>query len=73
VEAGLVEGSKLHVDVSLVDADTDKESVIKGTPELITALKRAYRTTESKLEESRSVQEMLLLFCTPVCYATKLC
>jgi hypothetical protein len=36
----------------LVDADAAKESVIKGTPELTTALKRAYRATESKLEES---------------------
>src|SRR5437667_3816597 len=52
VEAGLVDGSKLHVDASLVDADAAKESVIKGTPELITALKQAYRATESKLEET---------------------
>src|SRR5437016_11899816 len=56
VEAGLVDGSKLHVDASLVDADAAKESVIKGTPELITALKRAYRATESKLEESSTPQ-----------------
>ncbi|MGA7274899.1 MAG: transposase, partial [Candidatus Udaeobacter sp.] len=52
VEAGLVDGSKLYVDASLVDADAAKESVIKGTPELISALKRAYRATESKLEQS---------------------
>jgi hypothetical protein len=52
VEAGLVEGSKLHVDSSLVDADASKESVIKGTPELIAALKQAYLATESKLEDS---------------------
>jgi transposase len=52
VEAGLVDGSKLHVDASLVDADAAKESVIKGAPPLITALKRAYQATESKLEES---------------------
>jgi transposase len=52
VEAGLVEGSKLHVDASLIDADAAKESVIKGAPELIAALKRAYQATESKLEES---------------------
>jgi transposase len=52
VEAGLVGGSKLHVDSSLVDADASKESVIKGPPELIAALKRAYQATESKLEES---------------------
>lgn len=52
VEAGLVDGTKLHVDASLVDADAAKESVIKGTPQLIAALKRAYRATESKLEET---------------------
>jgi transposase len=52
VEAGLVEGSKLHVDASLIDADAAKESVIKGAPGLIGLLKRAYRATESKLEET---------------------
>ena len=45
-------GSKLHVDSSLIDADASKESVIKGPPELIAGLKRAYQATESKLEES---------------------
>jgi transposase len=50
VEAGLVDGKKLHVDASLIAADAAKESVIKGTPPLIAALKRAYRATESKLE-----------------------
>src|SRR5438270_1577761 len=52
VEAGLVDGSKLHVDASFIDADAAKESVIKGAPPLIAALKRAYQATESKLEES---------------------
>ena len=52
VEGGLIDGSKLHVDASLVDADAAKESVIKGPPELIAALKRAYSATESKLEET---------------------
>src|SRR6266446_7138802 len=52
VEAGLVDGQKLHVDASLVDADAAKESVIKAAPPLIAALKRAYQATESKLEES---------------------
>ena len=50
VEAGLVDGKKLHVDASLIAADAAKESVIKGAPPLIAALKRAYRATESKLE-----------------------
>ena len=51
VEAGLVDGSKLHVDGSLIEADAAKESVIKGAPQLIAALKRAYGVTENKLEE----------------------
>ena len=52
VEAGLVDGSKLHVDASFIDANASKESVIKGAPELIAALKRAYCAVESKLEET---------------------
>jgi transposase len=52
VEAKLVDGNKLHVDASLIDADAAKESVIKGAPPLIAALKRAYQATESKLEET---------------------
>jgi transposase len=52
VDAGLVDGTKLHVDASLVEADAAKESVIKGAPQLIAALKRAYGVTESKLEQS---------------------
>ena len=55
VQAGLVEG-KLHVDASLIDANASKESVIKSAPELITALKRAYQATESKLEDSSTPQ-----------------
>src|SRR5712691_1876489 len=56
VEAGLVDGKKLHVDASLVDADAAKESVIKGAPPLIAALKQAYQATESKLEDSSTPQ-----------------
>jgi transposase len=52
LEAKLVGGNKLHVDASLIDADAAKESVIKGAPPLIAALKRAYQATESKLEET---------------------
>ncbi len=51
VAAGLVDGRKLHVDSSLIEANASRESVIKGTPELIAALKRAYQATESKLGE----------------------
>ena len=56
VEAGLVDGSKLHVDGSLIGANAAKESVIKGAPQLIAALKRAYGATESKLEQ-RSLEQ----------------
>src|SRR5712692_3791231 len=52
VEAKLVDGNKLHVDSSLVEADASRESVIKGPPELMGALKRAYAATESKLTET---------------------
>src|SRR6266436_4355613 len=52
VQAGLVDGRKLHVDSSLIDADAAKGSVIKGPPELIAALKRAYQATASKLEDA---------------------
>jgi len=51
VAAGLVDGKKLHVDSSLIEANAARESVVKGTPELIAALKRAYQATESKLGE----------------------
>ncbi|MDQ2950365.1 MAG: transposase [Acidobacteriota bacterium] len=57
VEAGLVDGKKLHVDSSLIEADASREAVIKGTPELIAALKRAYEATESKLGEGVTTPE----------------
>lgn len=47
----MVDGRKLHVDSSLIEAHASRESVIKGTPELIAALKRAYQAAESKLGE----------------------
>jgi len=52
VGAGLVGGKKIHVDASLIDANASKDSVIKGSPEWIAALKRAYAATESKLGDT---------------------
>ena len=52
VEAGLVDGQKIHVDSSLIDANASKDSVLKGSPELIAALKQAYQAQEMKLEDS---------------------
>lgn len=57
VKAGVVDGRKLHVDSSLIEADASRESVIKGPPELIAALKRAYQATESKLGEGVTTPE----------------
>ena len=52
LEAGLVDGKKIHVDASLIDANASKDSVVKGSPEMIAALKRAYAATESKLGDT---------------------
>ncbi len=52
VAAGLVDGKKLHVDASLIDANASKDSIIKGSPEWIAALKRVYQATESKLADT---------------------
>ena len=50
VEAGLVDGKLLHIDSTIVAANASKDSVIKGSPELITALRRACQDQEQKLE-----------------------
>jgi len=52
VQAGLVDGKKLHVDGSLVDANASNNSIIKGSPEWIAALKRIYQAAEQKLDET---------------------
>jgi transposase len=52
VEKGLVDGKKIHIDSSLIDADASKDSVRKGPPELIAALKQAYQAQESKLSDT---------------------
>jgi transposase len=52
VRAGLVDGRKLHIDSSLVDANASKDSVVKASPEFIAALKKAYQAQDSKLEDS---------------------
>jgi transposase len=49
--AGLVDGKKLFVDGSLVNANASCDSVRKGSPELIEALGQAYQREAGKLEE----------------------
>jgi transposase len=55
VEAGLVEGKKIHMDGSLIAANASKGSVVKGSPELIAALRQVYRAEERKLDESENL------------------
>jgi len=52
VSAGLVDGTKIHVDGSLIAAHASKKSIVEGPPELIAALREAYREQSAKLEES---------------------
>jgi len=51
VEAGLVDGKKIHMDGSLIEANAALKSVRKGAPELIEALRRVYRRESEKLDE----------------------
>ena len=53
VEAGLVDGRKVHLDASVVDADAARNAVLKGSPQMVAALKDAYARQEAKLAETR--------------------
>ena len=50
-DAGLVEGQKLYVDGSLIDANASHKSVKRGSPELLAVLSAAYQREERKLDE----------------------
>ena len=50
VDAGLLDGSKIHMDGSLVDANASKDSVVKASSELIDQLREAYGAVEAKLD-----------------------
>lgn len=53
VEAGLVDGTKVHVDGSLIDADASRDSVIKADAITIARIKAAYGVQERKLDETK--------------------
>ena len=53
VQAGLVGGAKVHLDASVVDADASKDSVVRGCPQMIAALRQLYAEQEQKLESLR--------------------
>ncbi len=58
VAAGLVDGHKIHLDSSLVDANASKNSVLKSAPALIDALKAAYGAQEQKLTEPLAAESV---------------
>jgi transposase len=51
VEAGLVDGQKIHMDGSLVEANASQESVRSGPAALMEALRQLYRGQAEKLDE----------------------
>lgn len=53
VEAGLVDGTKVHVDGSLIDADASRDSVVKADAATIARIRAAYAAQERKLDESK--------------------
>ncbi len=53
VEAGLVDGTKVHVDGSLIDADASRDSVVKADAGTIARIRAAYGAQERKLDETK--------------------
>lgn len=51
VAAGLVDGSKVHLDGSLVAANASNDSVVKSSPELVARLRRLFDREAEKLDE----------------------
>jgi len=50
VKAGLVSGSLLHIDSTIVKASASKDSVVTSSPEMVSALRQAYQQQRCKLE-----------------------
>jgi transposase len=57
VEAGLVEGSKIHVDASLVEANASLGSVKPLDPEVVKAIEHAAKEQVQKLDEQDDEQD----------------
>jgi transposase len=51
--AGLIEGKKIHMDGSLVDANASNNAVLKGCPELIAQLRGQLQGEMTKLDEPK--------------------
>lgn len=65
VEAGLVDGDKIHMDGSVVNASASMESMRSGCPELIEQLRAAYRREEAKLESEDGADDGVGLAARP--------
>jgi transposase len=57
VEAGLVDGDKIHMDGSFVEANASRQSVQGGPGQLIEALRRIYQGQAEKLDEPDHAEE----------------
>jgi transposase len=57
VEAGLVEGRKIHVDASLVDANASLSSIKPLEPAMVSAIEQTAREQLQKLDEQYDDQE----------------
>ncbi len=53
VEAGLVGGTKVHVDGSRVDADASRDSLVKADATTIARIRAAYGAQERKFDETK--------------------
>lgn len=67
VEAGLVEGRKIHVDSSLIDAHASKDAVLKSCPALIAAYKKIVAAQETKLADTVTPENYVAVNDTHVC------
>lgn len=67
VEAGLVDGKKIHVDSSLIEANASKDSVQKSCPELIAAYKQVVQAQQTKLEDTVTPEKYVAVNDTHVC------
>jgi transposase len=67
VQLGLVDGKKIHIDSSLIEANAARDSMVKTSPEMVAALRAAFAVEESKFEivdeERRTVPMHRTSFC----------
>jgi transposase len=67
VEAGLVDGKKIHVDSSLIDAHASKDAVLRSSPELVALYKEIVQAQETKLADTVTPESYVAVNDTHVC------